>query len=81
MSLLDKAKATATQAAAKAKESAGDVHQKYELDRAYSSLGKAAFEAIEAGELNSDKLEPLASKIRTLLAAPEVAEEPVEASE
>lgn len=67
MSLLDKAKTAASQAAVKAKETARDAKQKVDLDRAYTALGKAAYEAIEAGEVTNEKLEPLAAKIRPLL--------------
>ena len=43
MGFLDKAKAAAEQAAAKAKEGVEDVQAKRELSQAYNELGKAAF--------------------------------------
>ena len=72
MGFLDKAKAAAEQAAAKAKEGVEDVQTKRELSQAYSELGKTAHELIESGEISHPRLEALAQKIRTLNApAPE----------
>ena len=51
MGFLDKAKAAAGQAAAKAKQSAEDLQLKVDLGSAYDDLGKAAFELIESGEI------------------------------
>ena len=64
MGFLDKAKAAAEQAAAKAKEGVDDVQSKRELSQAYSELGKATFELIEAGEISHSTLEPIAARIR-----------------
>jgi len=66
MSLLDKAKQAAEQAAAKAKEGVEDVQQKRELGQAYGELGKTAFELLESGEIAHAKLEATAAQIRTL---------------
>ena len=66
MGFLDKAKAAAEQAAAKAKEGVDDVQVKRELGQAYGELGKATFELMESGGLSSPKLDPLAEKIRGL---------------
>ncbi len=66
MGFLDKAKAAAEQAAAKAKEGVEDVQTKRELSQAYSELGKVAFELVESGDVSHDKLSPLAEKIREL---------------
>jgi hypothetical protein len=66
MGLLDKAKAAAEQAAAKAKEGVEDVQQKRELGQAYGELGKTAFELIESGEISHPRLEDAAARIRTL---------------
>ncbi len=66
MGLLDKAKAAAEQAAAKAKEGVGEVQTKRELGQAYNELGKAAFELVEGGEISHPRLRELAEKIRTL---------------
>jgi hypothetical protein len=65
MSLLDKAKAAAGQAAAKAKETVEDVQAKRELSQAYGELGKTTFELIESGEISHPRLDPLAAKVRT----------------
>jgi len=64
--LLDKAKAAAEQAAAKAKEGVDDVQTKRELNQAYSDLGKTAYELIAAGDLTDPRLEAAAEKIRGL---------------
>ncbi len=66
MSLLDKAKKAAEQAATKAKEGVEDVQQKRELGQAYNALGETAFELLEAGEIAHSKLEETAGKIREL---------------
>ncbi len=66
MGLLDKAKAAAQEATAKAKEGVEDVQLKRELSQAYNELGKLAFELHEANEIAHAKLEPVAAKIRTL---------------
>ena len=66
MGLLDKAKAAAEQAAAKAKDTAGDLQTKRELGQAYDELGKKTFELAESGELASTPLEPLIARIREL---------------
>ena len=69
MGFLDKAKAAAEQAAAKAKEGVEDVQTKRELGQTYSELGKAAFELIERGEVDHPKLAEIAGRIRTLQSA------------
>jgi hypothetical protein len=66
MGLLDKAKAAAEQAAAKAKEGVEDVQTKRELSQAYNDLGKTAFELIESGDISHPRLETSAGKIRTI---------------
>jgi hypothetical protein len=66
MGFLDKAKAAAEQAAAKAKEGVEDVQTKRELGQAHSELGKTAFELIERGEISHPQLETIAAKIRAL---------------
>jgi cob(I)alamin adenosyltransferase len=68
MGLLDKAKAAAEQAAAKAKDTAGELQTKRELGQAYDELGKKAFELAESGELSATPLEPLIARIRELKA-------------
>jgi hypothetical protein len=63
---LDKAKAAAVEATAKAKEGVEDVQLKRELSHAYNELGKVAFELVESNEITHPKLETLAEKIRAL---------------
>jgi hypothetical protein len=81
MGLLDKAKAAAEQAAAKAKEGVEEVQTKRELSQAYSDLGKSAFELVENGEISDPRLDAGVDKIKTLKAKLEAegadAEEPV----
>jgi hypothetical protein len=66
MGFLDKAKAAAEQAAARAKEGVDDVQTKRELGQAYSDLGKTTYELIAAGDLTDSRLEADAEKIRGL---------------
>ena len=66
MGFLDKAKAAAEQAAAKAKEGVDDVQTKRELSQTYNELGKTAFELIEAGEITHQRLTATADKLRAL---------------
>ena len=66
MGLLDKAKAAAEQAAAKAKEGVEDVQAKRELSMAYGDLGRLTFQLVESGELSNAQLDALVAKIRTL---------------
>jgi hypothetical protein len=80
MGLLDKAKAAAEQAAAKAKDTAGDLQTKRELGQAYDELGRKAYELAESGEIISAGLDPLVVRIRALKAQLEDAPEPVGAS-
>jgi cob(I)alamin adenosyltransferase len=66
MGFLDKAKAAAVEATAKAKEGVEDVQLKRELSQAYNELGKVAFELVESNEITHPRLETLAEKIRAL---------------
>ena len=66
MGLLDKAKAAAVEATAKAKEGVEDVQLKRELSQAYNELGKVAFELHRGQRDRSPRLEAVAAKIRTL---------------
>ena len=66
MGLLDKAKAAAEQAAAKAKEGVEDVQTKRDLGQAYGELGKVTYRLVESGELSNPELTTLVEKIRTL---------------
>lgn len=66
MGFLDKAKAAAEQAAAKAKEGVEDVQSKRELGQAYGELGRSAYSLIQGGELSHPSLEAIAARIRAL---------------
>ena len=66
MGLLDKAKAAAEQAAAKAKEGVEDVQTKRDLVQTYGELGKVTYRLVESGELSNPELTALVDKIRTL---------------
>jgi hypothetical protein len=66
MGFLDKAKAAAEQAAAKAKEGVEDVQAKRELSQAYGDLGRLTFQLVESGELSNAQLDALVEKIRAL---------------
>ena len=68
MGLLDKAKAAAEQAAAKAKEGVEDVQTKRELGQAYGDLGKTAYELVTSGVLTHPQLQAGAERITALLA-------------
>jgi hypothetical protein len=63
---LDKAKAAAAEAAAKAKEGVDDVQTKRELGQTYNDLGKTAYELIASGDIAHVRLEAGAEKIRAL---------------
>jgi hypothetical protein len=65
---LDKAKAAAEQATAKAKEGVEDVQAKRELSQAYSELGQNAYELSDRGDLKHPELDPIVEKIRGLKA-------------
>jgi hypothetical protein len=68
---LDKAKAAAEQAAAKAKEGVQEVQTKRELFQAYQELGKKTYELSESGQVSHSVLTPLIDKISALKAEEE----------
>jgi hypothetical protein len=68
MSFFDKAKAAASQAAAKTKQSAETLQLKVDLGSAYDDLGKAAYELIESGAIAHEQLDAPAAKVRELRA-------------
>jgi hypothetical protein len=70
MGFLDKAKAAAEQAAAKAKEGVDDVQAKRELSQAYGELGKAAYGLIESGAIAHAQLDEAAARVRAAHAKP-----------
>ena len=71
MGLLDKAKAAAEQATARAKEGVEDLQTKRDLGQAYGELGKLAFDLVEKGELEHASLTEPVQNIRTLRAKAE----------
>ena len=77
MSLVDKAKAGAGQAAGmvkagagqaaeKAKEQLQELQAKRELGKAYAELGERTFELVERGEISNDGLNAALERVRTL---------------
>jgi hypothetical protein len=68
MSLFDRAKQVAGQAASKAKEELEEVQTRRELDQTYEALGKVVFQLVEAGELTHPQLSANVDRIRTLQA-------------
>ena len=66
MGFLDKAKAAAEQATAKAKEGVDDVQAKRELSQAYNELGKTTYDLIESGDVTDERLATIAAKIKAL---------------
>jgi hypothetical protein len=66
MGFLDKAKAAAEQAAARAKEELGELQTKRELSAAYGELGETAFGLVESGAISHDGLTAGVERIRTL---------------
>lgn len=68
MGFLDKAKAAAEQAAARAKEGVEEVQSKRNLSHTYEDLGRTAFELIEEGQISHDRMTGLADEIRKLRA-------------
>jgi hypothetical protein len=66
MGFLDKAKAAAEQATAKAREGVEDVQAKRELAQTYGELGRATYGLVQSGELSHPQLAPLVEKIETL---------------
>ena len=64
MKILDRAKAAAEVAAAKAKEGVEDVQARKDLHVAYVELGKKTFELADAGTFEHAELAPLVAKVR-----------------
>jgi hypothetical protein len=62
MGFLEKAKAAAEQAAAKAKEGVEDVQTKRELGHAYGDLGRAALRDTGGGDLGAGRPELAAGR-------------------
>jgi hypothetical protein len=68
MGFLDKAKAAAEQATARAKEGVEDLQTKRDLSQAYGDLGKLTFDLVEKGELQHADLTGPVETIRGLRA-------------
>jgi hypothetical protein len=68
MGFMDKAKAAAEQATAKAREGVEDIQTKRELTQAYGELGEKAYELADRGEITHAELAPIVEKIRGLKA-------------
>lgn len=66
MSFMDKAKAAAERARAKAQEGVEEVQTKKELAQAYRDLGHKAYELASRGALSSPELDPLIQQISAL---------------
>ncbi len=66
MGFLDKAKAAAVEATAKAKEGVEDVQLKRELSQTYNELGKLTFELVESNDISHPQLTTVVEKIRAL---------------
>ncbi|MGH2842072.1 MAG: hypothetical protein ACRDKL_00595 [Solirubrobacteraceae bacterium] len=64
---MDKIKAGADDATAKARATVQDVQAKRELGQAYGDLGRVAYELIQDGSLNDERLVPAAEHLRALL--------------
>jgi hypothetical protein len=73
MGFLDKAKAAAEQATAKAKEGVSDVQAKRDLSTAYNELGQKAFELADSGAISHAELDPIVERIRGLKAQDDAA--------
>jgi hypothetical protein len=69
LSFLDRAKAAAEQATARAKEGVEEVQTKRSLGHAYEELGRTAFELLEAGQISHERLNAPADEIRRLNAS------------
>jgi len=68
MSLFDRAKQVAGQAASKAKEELAEVQTRRELDQAYEDLGKTTLGLVESGELAHSQLAAPIERIKALQA-------------
>ncbi|MGH2874106.1 MAG: hypothetical protein ACRDL5_16790 [Solirubrobacteraceae bacterium] len=73
MSLIDKLKAGADEATARARETVQDTQLKHELGQAYGELGRAAYALIEEGGLPQaadSRLSGAVERVRRLEGAP-----------
>ncbi len=68
MGFLDKVKAGAEQAAARAKLEVQELQTKRDLSAAYGELGQTAFELVESGAVSHERLTASVERIRTLKA-------------
>ena len=66
MGFLDKAKAAAEQATAKAKEGVEEVQAKRDLAQAYGELGRTTYGLVRSGELSHPQFGPIVERIQAL---------------
>ncbi len=64
---MDRIKATADEAGAKAMSTVQDVQTKRELAQAYQDLGRATYELIEQGAIDDQRLAATAARVHELL--------------
>jgi hypothetical protein len=69
MGLMDKIKASADDATAKARATVQEVQTKRGLGQAYQDLGKATYDLIEQGEINDERLAATAQQVHELLSS------------
>ena len=81
MGLLDKVKAGAEQAAAKAREEVQELQTKRDLAATYSDLGKKACELADRGEISHAEISELVERARSLKAQLEADESVAAATE
>ena len=63
MGVLDKVKATAGQATAKAQEGVATLQTKRKLAQAYGELGETTYELVQSGEITHPRLSPTVERI------------------
>jgi len=68
MGFLEKVKAGAEQAAARAKLEVQELQTKRDLSAAYGDLGQTAFELVESGAISNDRLTAGIERIKALKA-------------
>lgn len=72
MSLLQKVKAGAQQAAVKTRDEVQELQTKRELNQTYTELGRKVFELAERGDISHAEIGDLVERARTLTAQLEV---------
>jgi hypothetical protein len=72
MSLLEKVKAGAQQAAVKTRDEVQELQTKRELNQTYTELGRKVFELAKRGDISHAEIGDLVERARTLTAQLEV---------